>query len=308
MAGDEKPLTVSGLARAVTEASGIRCTPRMIYNYESKGLIDPPGRSTGGVRLYPVDYVAKIASIKELQRDYKLSLDAIRHLLGLESPAIDLSRPLMPVEPRSPSAPSDGESRRDSLIRAAELVLRAKGYRATTIDDIVREAGVAKGTFYLYFQSKQELFLSVLEKAVWSLEEHLEDALDGVKGPLDRLEKRALSYMRGYLKYRDLIHILYGESVGGNKRFQQEFKRIYETITSTLQEDIAQVADRFAGSEVDPELLSYALVGAGEMLAYRVSIDGKYQLEEVVKHAIGIIRGGDGVEEDGKAHRPIRDE
>ena len=295
MSEEPQTITVGKLARAVTEASGIRCTPRMIHNYESKGLIAEPRRSTGGIRLYPAGDVESIVRIKKLQHEFDLSLAAINHLLERQD---DGSLPPKASQLLSETAatrgalPPGGEPRRARLVEAADRVLRAKGYRETTIEDIVNEAGVAKGTFYLYFNNKQDLFLEVLSRAVLALESHLEEALDGVTGPLDRLKKRALSYMRGYLNYRDLIFILYGEAVGGDIRFQREFHDIYRRLTSTLSEDIREVAARFGAlSSVDPELLSYALVGAGEMLAYRSTLDDRYDLEEIVSGAIGLLSG-----------------
>lgn len=294
LSDEEGTVTVGKLARAVTEATGFKCTPRMIRNYESRGLIATPPRSSGGIRLYPRVYVQRISQIKRLQQDHHLSLDAIRNILDQNPDALrhGTSLLLSPVpEGRNRSAEVGGQrSTRLSLILAAESVLRARGYRSTTVDEVVREAGVAKGTFYLYFESKEQLFLEVLERAVGSLEEHLEDALEGVSGPIDRLERRALSYMRGYLKYRDLIHILYGEAVGGNLRFQKEFREIYEKLTSTLAEDIREASDEFGSLALDVELLSYALVGAGEMLAYRSTLDDRYDLESIVAKAIGILK------------------
>ena len=49
-------------------------------------------------------------------------------------------------------------SARDSLLRAAVDVFASKGYTATRVSDIVERAGVAQGTFYLYFKSKQVIF------------------------------------------------------------------------------------------------------------------------------------------------------
>jgi len=291
----EEPLTmtVGKLARAVTEASGIRCTPRMIRNYESRGLIAEPARSSGGIRLYSSGDIDRIVRIKKLQFEFNLSLTAINHLLenGGSGHLPETSSLLSPggYTPRQSPLPRK-EPRRARLVEAADKVLRAKGYRETTIEDIVNEAGVAKGTFYLYFNNKQELFLEVLRRAVNALEEHLDEALDSVAGPVDRLKRRALSYMRGYLKYRDLILILYGEAVGGNTRFQSEFRSIYESLTATLSDDVKEVASRFGSADVDTELLSYALVGAGEMLAYRSTLDDRYDLEEIVTHAMGFIR------------------
>lgn len=295
MSDEQLTITVGKLARAVTEASGIRCTPRMIHNYESKGLIAKPRRSAGGIRLYPPGDINRIVRIKQLQHEYDLSLAAIDHLLDRQDDGRlppEASQLLSKTAATRGALPPGEESRRARLVEAADRVLRAKGYRETTIDDIVNEAGVAKGTFYLYFSNKQDIFLEVLQGAVQALERHLEEALEGVTGPVDRLKKRALSYMRGYLNYRDLIFILYGEAVGGDVRFQREFHDIYRRLTSTLSEDVRGVAARFGAlSSVDPELLSYALVGAGEMLAYRSTLDDRYDLEEIVSQAIGLLSG-----------------
>ncbi|MQT11588.1 TetR/AcrR family transcriptional regulator [Segnochrobactrum spirostomi] len=49
------------------------------------------------------------------------------------------------------------DERRDDLLRAAERLFLAKGVAATTIDDVTRAAGIAKGTFYLHFASKADV-------------------------------------------------------------------------------------------------------------------------------------------------------
>jgi AcrR family transcriptional regulator len=52
---------------------------------------------------------------------------------------------------------------RSNLIEAAEKVLWQKGYAKATVSDIVKEAGVAQGTFYLYFKSKEDMLDAVAE-------------------------------------------------------------------------------------------------------------------------------------------------
>ncbi len=52
---------------------------------------------------------------------------------------------------------------RDSILDAAERLFRRYGYKKTTIDDLAREAGIGKGTVYLYFDSKESVALSVVD-------------------------------------------------------------------------------------------------------------------------------------------------
>lgn len=56
------------------------------------------------------------------------------------------------------------EERRSELLEAAEKLFREKGYANTVVSDIVKESGVAQGTFYVYFKSKEDIFLAILEE------------------------------------------------------------------------------------------------------------------------------------------------
>lgn len=63
----------------------------------------------------------------------------------------------------------DPEARRDAILLSAQKLIAGKGIGKVTIDDIVRQAGVAKGTFYLYFHNKDDVINAVVEQ----LFEHL---------------------------------------------------------------------------------------------------------------------------------------
>lgn len=59
--------------------------------------------------------------------------------------------------------PLDPDSRRTQLLDVARKVFARRGYHATSVADIITEAGVARGTFYNYFESKRALFQAVLD-------------------------------------------------------------------------------------------------------------------------------------------------
>jgi len=54
--------------------------------------------------------------------------------------------------------------RRADLLAAARRVFADRGYHETTVEDVTRAAGVAKGTFYLYFDEKREIFLAIIRE------------------------------------------------------------------------------------------------------------------------------------------------
>jgi AcrR family transcriptional regulator len=74
---------------------------------------------------------------------------------------------------------SPNVDRRAELIAAAERVFAVRGAARTPVSAIVAEAGVAQGTFYLYFETKDDVVVAVAERVVERVIEAAESALDG---------------------------------------------------------------------------------------------------------------------------------
>lgn len=72
---------------------------------------------------------------------------------------------------------SDKEARRQALREAAWRLFQSRGYEAINVGEVAEEAGLAKGTVYLYFASKEELFLSVQEQQFATWFDMLDEAL-----------------------------------------------------------------------------------------------------------------------------------
>src|SRR6266508_5953407 len=80
------------------------------------------------------------------------------------------------------------EVRRQELVDAAVAVFSAKGVAAASVDDIVRAAGVAKGTFYLYFATKDDAVNAVASTMVEGVAERVQAvATDTTRSPVERL-------------------------------------------------------------------------------------------------------------------------
>ena len=62
------------------------------------------------------------------------------------------------------------ENRRACILKAARCVFARQGYSKTVVDDIAGQAGIAKGTLYLYFKSKEDIFLAALMEDARCLE------------------------------------------------------------------------------------------------------------------------------------------
>jgi TetR/AcrR family transcriptional regulator len=77
------------------------------------------------------------------------------------------------------------ERRRGELLDVAWRLFRERPYGEITVSEVAREAGLAKGTVYLYFETKEEMFLSALERQLVSWFEHLDGRLQEMRGGCD---------------------------------------------------------------------------------------------------------------------------
>ncbi|KLU58978.1 HTH-type transcriptional repressor KstR2 [Peptococcaceae bacterium CEB3] len=82
----------------------------------------------------------------------------------------------------------DPEERRTEILEAAEELFKSQGYINTTVDSIIKKVGVAKGTFYYYFKSKEDILDALVQVAADQLyEEYRKIAEDPAIGVMDKV-------------------------------------------------------------------------------------------------------------------------
>jgi TetR/AcrR family transcriptional regulator, fatty acid metabolism regulator protein len=92
-------------------------------------------------------------------------------------------------------AADDRAAKRDRILDAAERVFAQRGFFTAKVADIAREAGVADGTIYLYFKSKDDLLISLFESRMERVNAHLTAAVNAATGPRARL----MAFVHAYL-------------------------------------------------------------------------------------------------------------
>src|SRR4051812_31112410 len=88
------------------------------------------------------------------------------------------------------------EARRNLILDAAERVFQANGIQQATMDDIARDAELAKGTIYLYYRNKDELQLGVMMRAMDMVHESFEIAAEGENLALKKFQAVGDAYWK----------------------------------------------------------------------------------------------------------------
>lgn len=93
--------------------------------------------------------------------------------------------------------------RKNSILDAAEEVFFAKGISAATMDEIADRVELSKGTLYLYFKSKEDIYLAITERALLILTKMFEDASAGETVGMDKVKAIGFAYFRFSQEFPD---------------------------------------------------------------------------------------------------------
>lgn len=197
-----------------------------------------------------------------------------------------------------------GQETRARLLAAAEKVFGEKSFFQVSIADIVREAGVGNGTFYLYFPSKEAVFQELVRERGHQMRQVTRLAS---LNAADRVQAERAGYAAFFdfiNQHRALYRIVRQAEFVDPKLFRDFYRQMADGYCSLLQ----AAMDRGEISHFDSEVLAYCLMGVGDFIGMRwvVWSDESIPLgvfEEVMRFIqFGVARQG---KEDGQenAHR-----
>lgn len=159
-----------------------------------------------------------------------------------------------------------GEATRRKLLEAAEQVFADLGYHEASIVKITEGAGVALGTFYLYFDSKQTIF----EALVIDLNSRVRHSMsESMATAHNRIDAERLGF-EGFFRFTAAHPALYRVVREAEFVSPPTLRIHYERIVDGYQAGLrAAQADGDVDEHLDPEVAAWALMGAGELIGMR---------------------------------------
>jgi AcrR family transcriptional regulator len=275
MADKGRDRGMSGLIRSYEAETGSSLTRSQIGRYLKEGILPQPDEG----EVFGEHHLERLRMIEHLRSRYGMSLADISGLFGV----ITGNTAGEPAE--EPGEDRHTVDRRERIIDNATGLFAVKGYHGTTIDEIVQATGIAKGTFYIYFESKEELLVEVIKRLIESTMEKIDRELEEGKSKdfITRIEAKGQELLELYLKKSELLYMLLGETVG-NPRLKGHLNEVYERLAERIEDDIREGV--LAG-EIFPfddlKTVSYALVGMGQSIAILISESGGSQMEKTRK-------------------------
>jgi AcrR family transcriptional regulator len=156
--------------------------------------------------------------------------------------------------------------REQLILDIAGQVFARDGYHSASMDDIARAAGVSKPMLYAYFESKEGLYLSYIERSGQELVERLQRAFAAGDPATVHAPERVSEFLSFVEEHRDGWRVLFGEA-SANRPVAEQVSQMRGRVAEAVRQLVE--AGRPEGQAPSPaaEAVAHAIVGAGESLA-----------------------------------------
>ena len=198
------------------------------------------------------------------------------------------------------SAASDGKAPRTprgertlrKILDAARDEFGERGFSESSIVGITQRAGVALGTFYTYFDSKEVVFQALVRDMSAQVRDHVapafKDAADAIDG-----ERRALeSFLTFARKHRDVYRIIdeaeFVEPAAYREHYETTAKRIAARLAAAR--DSGEISRDYSDEEID--MLAWAVMGANVFLGLRFAVWSSADPKRVAEVTSRLLRSG----------------
>jgi AcrR family transcriptional regulator len=204
-----------------------------------------------------------------------------------------MARPPVPVEDvRSSTARAE---RRRQILNAAKLVFAEAGYHGASIHAIIERAEIARGTFYLYFESKEAVFGALLDEAMSELRSRIVriETVPGAPSPQQQLED-SLSRLLGFIvSDRPLATVLLSSSNTPDAEAAERLAGFYSEVRSVIALSLETGVTIGLLRPCHPERTAAALLGMVRgIIEQLVSRTGDLPIQEVTRELIELALVG----------------
>ena len=178
------------------------------------------------------------------------------------------------------------------IFTTAIKLFAEKGYDNAGIEEITAVAGVAKGSLYYHFETKEEVFDLLLEEGEKLLNNSIEIKFKHCNNALDKLKAIIMIQIKSIIRYTDFVTVIINNTIGETPRTQKCQKAVNNYVQK-IKEVIEEGIEQGIFYEGDAEGIAYGILGVSfSGLLYRIKKEGEVTAEQIYKSYIEtVIRG-----------------
>lgn len=150
-----------------------------------------------------------------------------------------------------------------SLLQAADTLFNKIDYFNVSVSDICKEAHTAVGTFYIYFDSKADIYRYLLEIYKHQIKRYIAEAIEGCQTRAEREREGIKSFIRYAVKNPNVYNIIWGSLAVEKQMFEDYYVSFAESYARALRKDKQEL------STADVTSMAYMLMGITNFLGLR---------------------------------------
>jgi AcrR family transcriptional regulator len=189
----------------------------------------------------------------------------------------------------------DKAERRQQILNHARDVFAKRGYYAAKIDDIVAAAGIARGTFYLYFEDKRAIFEEIVDRVFTRLGMTIlrVDPADGGRNVGAQIEENIRRIVALLLEDRPTTKIMLSDAVGVDAAFDRKLLSFYDEVATLLERALHDGQALGVVAPGDTRMYAFLTLGALKELLYQVVMrEWDIPEERIVDEIFGFLKRG----------------
>jgi AcrR family transcriptional regulator len=189
----------------------------------------------------------------------------------------------------------DKAERRQQILNHARDVFAKRGYYAAKIDDIVTAAGIARGTFYLYFEDKRAIFEEIVDRVFTRLGMTIlrVDPADPGRNVGSQILENIRRIVALLLEDRPTTKIMLSDAVGVDAAFDRKLLSFYDEVATLLEQALRDGQALGVVAPGDTRMYAYLTLGALKELLYQVVMrEWEIPEEKLVEEIFSFLKRG----------------
>lgn len=179
------------------------------------------------------------------------------------------------------------------IFDAAIKSFSQKGFHKSTMDEIAETAGVAKGTLYYHFKSKEDIFKFIIEEGIKIIEEEIKDKTEMLDDPIERLRMVCQVQLELVIKYIEFFKTVLSQMWGDEER-QHQLRDILSKYFKLIEGYLREVANEGLIDENNIEIISFNFFGVMASTVVYSILHKEMDVNELIDTLIGFLMRGIG--------------
>lgn len=159
------------------------------------------------------------------------------------------------------------------LIEAAEELFTTKGFYQTSISDICKSAGTAVGTFYIYFQTKTDIYGYMMQEYANEIKTRLSEAIKDCTTRYEKEREGIKCFVKYAVERPNVYNVIWGSLSVDKKMFTDYYESFARSYTYSLTHDKGEI------NTEDATTIAYMLMGVSNFLGLRAMFENMSDAE-----------------------------